>query len=291
MVRAPLKGEDYFCRKVNASAEKVQEAFLEAVKSAITMSQANAMLGDGTITQADTFDPQNVQKFFQQLGNALEDWTFSGVLKSTTEDMHRLYSTFTKEADKFYVSAYFGIQFHELPYYRVDRRVIEIQKELARIEGRATSVLSKMTDAANTVLATELEKRGYANLGFEELFAKMFDDEKLIEELNEKSAVVESQFTQVGVARDKVSELLSELNNLLIKFYQTSPVLIDYNRLMQGEEGITNYFDIEVIKKNKKMKRREAFIDTIKMPKEAADMLSGEIGALRETLRKLQSSF
>ena len=291
MVRAPLKGEDYFCRKVNASAEKVQEAFLEAVKSAITMSQANAMLGDGTITQADTFDPQNVQKFFQQLGNALEDWTFSGVLKSTTEDMHRLYSTFTKEADKFYVSAYFGIQFHELPYYRVDRRVIEIQKELARIEGRATSVLSKMTDAANTVLATELEKRGYANLGFEELFAKMFDDEKLIEELNEKSAVVESQFTQVGVARDKVSELFSELNNLLIKFYQTSPVLIDYNRLMQGEEGITNYFDIEVIRKNKKMKRREAFIDTIKMPKEAADTLSKEIGALGETLRKLQSSF
>jgi hypothetical protein len=291
MVRAPLKGEDYFCRKVNVSVEKVQEAFLEAVKSAITMSQANAMLGDGTITQADTFDPLNVQKFFQQLGNALEDWTFSGVLKSTTEDMHRLYSTFTKEADKFYVSAYFGIQFHELPYYRVDRRVIEIQKELARIEGRATSVLSKMTDAANTVLATELEKRGYANLGFEELFAKMFDDEKLIEELNEKSAVVESQFTQVGVARDKVSELLSELNNLLMKFYQTSPVLIDYNRLMQGEEGITNYFDIEVIKKNKKMKRREAFIDTIKMPKEAADMLSGEIGALGETLRKLQSSF
>ena len=291
MVRAPLKGEDYFCRKVNASAEKVQEAFLEAVKSAITMSQANAMLGDGTITQADTFDPQNVQKFFQQLGNALEDWTFSGVLKSTTEDMQRLYSTFTKEADKFYVSAYFGIQLHELPYYRVDRRVIEIQKELARIEGRATSDLSKMTDAANTLLATELEKRGYANLGFEELFAKMFDDEKLIEELNEKSAVVESQFTQVGVARDKVSELFSELNNLLIKFYQTSPVMIDYNRLMQGEEGITNYFDIEVIKKNKKMKRREAFIDTIKMPKEATDMLSGEIGALGETLRKLQSSF
>ncbi|MDQ4015750.1 MAG: hypothetical protein M3136_08315 [Thermoproteota archaeon] len=289
MVRAPLKGDDYFCRKVNASAEKVQEAFLEAIKSAITMSQANAMLGDGTITQADTFDPQNVQKFFQQLGNALEDWTFSGVLKSTTEDMHRLYTTVTKEADKFYISAYFGIQFHELPYYRVDRRVIEIQKELARIEGRATSVLSKMTDAANSVLATELEKRGYANLGFEELFAKMFDDEKLIEELKEKSAVVESQFTQVGVARDKVSELLSELNNLLIKFYQTSPVLIDYNRLMQGEEGITNYFDIEVIKKNKKMKRREAFIDTIKMPKEAADMLSGEIGTLGETLRKLQS--
>jgi hypothetical protein len=285
-VRTPIKGEDYFCRQVNAAAEKVQKAFLEAIKPTIAMRQASAMLGDGTITQAYTFDPQNVQNFLQQLGNALEGWTFSGILKSATEDMHRLYSIFTKEADKFYISVYFGIQFHELPYYRVDRRVIEIQKELVKIESRATSVSSKMTAAADRVLATELEKRSYTNLGFEELFAKIFDDEKLIEELNKKTAVVESQFPQIGETRNKKSELLSELNDLLIKFYQTSPVLIDYNRLMQGEEGITNYFDIEVLK-NKKNKRREAFLDTIKMPKEAADMLSGELGAVGETLRKV----
>jgi hypothetical protein len=286
IVRAPLKGEDYFCRKVNAAAEKVQEAFFEAIKPAIAIRQANTMLGDGTITQADTFDPQNVQNFFQQLGNALEGWTFSGVLKSATEDMHRLYCTFTKEADKFYISVYFGIQFHVLPYYRVDRRVIDIQKQLAKIEGRATSISSKMTAAADRVLATELEKRSYTNLGFEELFAKMFDDEKLIEELNKKTAAIESQFPQIGETRNEKSQLVSELNDLLIKFYQTSPVLIDYNRLMQGEEGITNYFDIEILK-NKKNKRREAFLDTIKMPKEAADMLSGELGAVGETLCKV----
>jgi hypothetical protein len=286
IVRAPLKGDDYFCRQVNAAAQKVHRAFLEAIRSAILMRQANAMLGDGTITQADTFDPQNVQNFFQQLGNTLQDWTFSGVLKSATEDIHRLYCTFTKEADKFYISVYFGVQFHVLPYYRVDRRVIDIQKELAEIEGRATSVSSKMTAAADRVLATELEKRSYTNLEFEELFAKMFDDEKLMEELNRKTAAVESQFPQVGETRNRKSELLSELNDLLIKFYQTSPVLIDHNRLMQGEEGVTSYFDIEVLK-NKKNKRREAFLDTIKMPKEAADMLSGELGAVGETLCKI----
>lgn len=286
IVRAPLKGDDYFCRQVNEAAEKVHRAFLEAIRSAILMRQENAMLGDGTITQADTFDPQNVQNFFQQLGNTLQDWTFSGVLKSATEDIHRLYCTFTKEADKFYISVYFGVQFHVLPYYRVDRRVIDIQKELAEIEGRATSVSSKMTAAADRVLATELEKRSYTNLGFEELFAKMFDDEKLIEELNRKTAAVESQFPQIGETRNRKSELLSELNDLLIKFYQTSPVLIDHNRLMQGEEGVTSYFDIEVLK-NKKNKRREAFLDTIKMPKEAADMLSGELDAVGETLFKI----
>lgn len=286
-MRTPIKGEDYFCRQVNAAAEKVQEGFLEAIKPTIAMRYASAMLGDGTITQADTFDPQNVQNFLQQLGNALEGWTSSGILKSATEDIHRIFSTFTKEAGKFYISAYFGIQFHALPYYKVERRVIEIQKELARIEYSANSVLSKMIGAADRVLATELEKRGYNNLGFDELFARMFEDEGLVEELNEKTAVIENQFPQVIESRSRKNELLSELNDLLMKFYHTSPVLIDYNRLMQGEEGVTNYFDIEVFK-NMKTKRREALLDTRKIPKEAANMLSLELRAVEETLYKIE---
>jgi hypothetical protein len=286
-MRAPIKGDDYFCREVNAAAGKVQDAFLEAIKPAIASSQANAMLGDGTIARADTFDPQNVRNFFQELGNTLEGWTFSGILKSATEDIHRLYSRFTKEAGRFYISSYCGIQFHVLPYYRVDRRVIEIQKELVNIEGTASSFLSKMTGIGDKVLAIELEKRGYSNLEFEELFVKIFEDEKLVEELNEKTVAIESQFPQFEETRNRKSDLLSELNDLLVNFYQTSPVLIDYNRLMQGEEGVTNYFDIEAIKKNKNTKRREAFLDTVKMPKEAADMLSVEIGNVGAALCKL----
>jgi hypothetical protein len=286
-VRTPIKGDDYFCRQVNAAAEKVQEAFLDAIKPAIAMRDAKAMLGDGTITQAYTFDPQNVENFLRQLGSTLEGWAFSGILKSATEDLHRIYSTFTKEAGKFYMSAYFGIQFHALPYYRVERRVIDIQKELARIEYDATSVLSNMIGAADRLLATELEKRGYTNLGFDDLFVRMFEDEGLIEELNEKAAVVENQFPQLIASRSRKNELLSELNDLVIKFYHTSSVLIDYNRLMQGEEGITNYFDIEVLK-NGKTKRREALLDTTKIPKEVADILSLELGAVEEMLYKIE---
>lgn len=286
-MRTPIKGDDYFCRQVNAAAEKVQEAFLDAIKPAIAMRDAKAMLGDGTITQAYTFDPQNVENFLQQLGSTLEGWAFSGILKSATEDLHRIYSTFTKEAGKFYMSAYFGIQFHALPYYRVERRVIDIQKELARIEYDATSVLSNMIGAADRLLATELEKRGYTNLGFDDLFVRMFEDEGLIEELNEKAAVVENQFPQLIESRSRKNELLSELNGLVVNFYHTSSVLIDYNRLMQGEEGITNYFDIEVLK-NSKTKRREALLDTTKIPKEVADILSLELGAVEEMLYKIE---
>ena len=286
-MRTPIKGDDYFCRQVNAAAEKVQEAFLDAIKPAIAMRDAKAMLGDGTITQAYTFDPQNVENFLRQLGSTLEGWAFSGILKSATEDLHRIYSTFTKEAGKFHMSAYFGIQFHALPYYRVERRVIDIQKELARIEYDATSILSNMIGAADRLLATELEKRGYTNLGFDDLFARMFEDEGLIEELNEKAAVVENQFPQLIASRSRKNELLSELNDLVVKFYHTSSVLIDYNRLMQGEEGITNYFDIEVLK-NGKTKRREALLDTTKIPKEVADILSLQLRAVEEMLYKIE---
>jgi hypothetical protein len=289
-VRTPINGDDYFCRQVNAAAEEVSGAFLEAIKPPIAMRQASAMLGDGTITHPETFDPHNVQNFFQELGNALEGWTFSGILKSATEDIHRLYATFTKEANEFYLSAYFGIQFHVLPYYRVDKRVIDIQKELSKIEDTFTSVLSKMTGAADKVLATELEKRGYNNLEFDELFVRMFEDQRLVEDLSEKSAVVESQFPEFSETRSKKSELLLELNDLLIEFYHTSPVMIDHNRLMQGEEGITNYFDIEIFK-NKKTKRREALLDTTKLPKGAADALSAELRTVGQTLRRLSPSF
>jgi hypothetical protein len=233
-VRTPIKGNDYFCRQVNAAAEKVQEAFLDAIKPAIAMRDAKAMLGDGTITQAYTFEPQNVENFLQQLGSTLEGWAFSGILKSATEDLHRIYSTFTKEAGKFYMSAYFGIQFHALPYYRVERRVIDIQKELARIEYDTTSVLSNMIGAADRLLATELEKRGYINLGFDDLFVRMFEDEGLIEELNEKAAVVENQFPQLIESRSRKNELLSELNDLVVNFYHTSSVLIEWQDEKKG---------------------------------------------------------
>ncbi len=285
VVRAPFKGDDYFCRQVNTAAQKVEQTYLEAVSSTIAMQKSGAMLGDGTVTQADTFDPQNVQMFYQRLANELEGWAFSGILKSATEDLHRLYCQFTKEAGKFYISGYFGIQFHVLPYYKVDKRVIEIQKELAKIADDATVVFKDMTGAADRALAAELEKRGFANMEFQELFTKMFDDEKLVQELDQKAAAVESQFPEFEEMGKKKTRLFAELNDLLIELYQTSPVIIDYNRLMQGEEGVTSYFDIEVIK-NRKTKAREAFLDTPKIKKDDADLVVAELAKVIKALKK-----
>jgi hypothetical protein len=117
----------------------------------------------------------------------------------------------------------------------------------------------------------------------------MFDDEKLVQELEEKAAAVESQFPEFEDMGKKKNRLFAELNDLLIELYQTSSVTIDYNRLMQGEEGVTSYFDIEVIR-NKKTKAKEAFLDTPKIKKEDSDLIAGELGTVVKALKKARLS-
>jgi hypothetical protein len=215
-MRLPFKGDDYFCRKVNPASEGLQGAYLEAIGPSISMQQVSAMLGDGTVTQVNSFDPKRVQVFYQQLANSLKkrDWTSSEISKSQTEDLHRLFFQTTKEVGKYHLSGYFGIQFHALPYYRVDKRVIEIQKELAAIANQAGLVFTEMSGAADRALFSELEKRGYADLEFQELFTKMFEDERLVEQLDSKAMEVEQKFPQFEEMRRKKSALFAELNDL-----------------------------------------------------------------------------
>lgn len=285
-MRLPLKGTDYFSKKVNSAFEDIQAEFLEAVKPAIAMQKSHAMLGDGTVTQTDTFDPQNVQTFYQRLTNRMEGWLAGGISKSVTDDLHRLFCQFNKDVGKYYISGYFGIQFHALPYYKADKRVIEVQKELAKIADDATALYGGIRDNADKALGQELEKRGLAEMDFEGLFSKMFEDEKLAEELDKKAASVEGQaeFQKMG---ERKNALFAELNDLMIELYQTSAVPIDYNRLMQGEEGACTYFDIELIKTGaKKSIKREAMFETGKIPKVDADRVAGELASVARALKK-----
>jgi hypothetical protein len=285
-MRIPLKGSDNFSEQVNAAAEKVQEAYLEAIKPAIEMRKAEAMLGDGTVAQVDTFDPQNVQTFYQRLTNQLGGWMATGISKSETDDLHRLFCQFNREVGKYHISAYFGVQFHALPYYKADRRVNEIQKELAIMAQGAASVFQDMTDKADRALAQELEKRGFAQLGFEELFTKMFDDEKLAQDLDKRAAEVEGEFADLQKMNEKKSAMFAELRDLMIELYQTAAVPIDYNRLMQGEEGVCTYFDIEHIVKSRKATKREAVFETKKIPEQDADDVAKELLSVAKAVKK-----
>ncbi len=284
-MRIPLKGSDHFSKQVNSAFEKILEAYTESIKPSTEMRKATAMLGDGTVTQIDTFDPQNVQNFYQRLTNGMEGWLANGISNSKTEDLHRLFCQFNKDSGKYYISGYFGVQYHALPYYKADKRVIEIQKELSGMVDSAAMMFQDMTGKADKALQKELEKRGFADLGFEDLFAKMFDDEKLAETLDKKAASVENEFSEFQQMGKKKSALFAELNDLMIELYQTSHAYIDHNRLMQGEEGFCTYFDVELIK-NRKTNKREAVFETLKIPKEEGQVVAAELLTVAKTVKK-----
>jgi hypothetical protein len=274
------------CDLLNPLIESVQQAYLKAMNPAIRLQSVNAMLGDGTVTQTDTFDPANVRKFFHRLSRGFGEigWSVSDVASSETEDLHRLFFQLGKDLEKYHLTGYFGVQFHALPYYKVDKRVIEIQKELSRIADEAGVVFGEMSGAADKALRLELEKKGYADLEFQELFTKMFDDEKLVQELDSKASAVEQNFPKFDEIRRRKALLFDELNDLLMHLYQTSPVLIDHNKQMQGEEGVTTFFDLEVIK-NKKSRIKDAFIDPANVTAEWADKLAKELTAVISILK------
>jgi hypothetical protein len=266
-MRFPIKEDDYFARESNFAFEIVKNKYLLAIKPQIEMKKVNAMLGDGSVTQIDCFEPQRVKEFYQRLIGSLKGWSTTGTSRSNTDDLHRLYCQFIKEVGQYRMFGYFGIQFHALPYYRIDKRVIEIQKELAQIAGEGANTFRSMASRGNYIVQKELESIGYGQVDFEVLLEKLFEDESLVADLEKKASAVENEFPEFEEMQHRKERLFSELNLLLMELSQISPVLIDHNKLMQGEEGVITYFDIERVK-NQKRKETDSFINTKRITKE-----------------------
>ena len=285
-MRLPIKDDSYFAKNVNLSFENLKSVYLEAIKPRLVSKKVDVMLGDGIITQSYTFEPERVKSFFRRLIDSLKEWTVTGILSSNTDDLHRIYCQFTQEVGKYYLNGYFGIQFHALPYYRIDKRVIQIQRELAHIMDKANETFKLVSEKGNDIVHKELENTGHAEMEFEELFIKFFEDKSLFEQLEKKALSVEDGFPEFKEMHNRKIHLFAELDKLIIELYQISPVLMDYDKLMQGEEGVITYFDIEAVK-NKKTKERDSYFDTKKVDTQLTEKIVDKLNVMITTLHDM----
>jgi hypothetical protein len=285
-MRLPIKENNYFSKNVNFAFENLRSIYLEAIKPQLLMKKVNVMLGDGSIAQSHTFEPEKVTSFFQRLIDSLKGWTTTGVLSSNTDDLHRIYCQFTQEVGKYHVHGYFGIQFHALPYYRTDKRIIQIQRELVHIVDKANETFKLISDRGNDVVHKELESTGHAEMGFEEFFIKLFEDKSLLEHLERKALLIEDEFPEFKEMHNRKIELFAELNKLVIELYQISPVSMDYGKLTQGEEGVVTYFDIEAIK-SKKTKERDSYVDTKRIDVKLTEQIVRKLSEVARTLHDI----
>lgn len=261
-MRLPLKDtQNSNVQEVNSIFYQVGECYLRSISPKISMQEVNVMLADGTVTQSPTFDTGNVLKYFENLVRSLSGWQISGIFQSKVEDLNRIYCEFRKTAGKYDVRGYFGIQFHALPYYQVNKKVLDIQKNLRQLEDKGIQYYSQISQQANKMIEEELSVKGLAKMSEDELFKNLLENEGLYSDLVKKAESVESEFPQFLDIDRQRKLLIQGLENLVIELYQVSPVLIDYNKLMQGEAGVVMYLDVGTIK-NEKTGQIDSFVNT-----------------------------
>ena len=63
-MRIGSKSENEFFLKLNKRNEVIQENFLKSINVATQTVGTKVMLGDSTVKEVNTFDPENVENFF-----------------------------------------------------------------------------------------------------------------------------------------------------------------------------------------------------------------------------------
>jgi len=245
-MRIPNNLTDKFSTELNSVYGNVSKLYLNAISKFVQMQKVNVMLGDASVTQQDTFEPQKVAVFFEMLSRHLKNWSSQGIAKTDTDDLRRLHIQFTTSVDKYHLSCYLAIQYHALTFYKCDNKVINIKKQLIELDEKIAQLKPIIEAKQDVVLEQELRKRGAENLKFEELLETMYNDRKLFSELTQKVDEIQKSYPEYYEAVGQKEKLLTELNEMIIELYRMKPVLVDQNKLIQGEEGVALHFDLEV---------------------------------------------
>jgi len=251
-MRIPNKLTDDFSITLNSIHRNVNQLYLDGISKQVQMQKVNVMLGDASITQQDTFEPQKVALFLEMLSRHLKTWSSQGIAKTDTDDLRRLHVQFTTQVDKFHLSCYVALQYHALPFYKCDDRIIKIKKQLIEIDEKVAQLKPTIEGKENLMLEQELTKRGKSGLNFEELLETMYNDEKLFSELVQKVDDLHKNYPEYYQAAERRGKLLVELNDMVVELYKMKYALIDQNKMMQGEEGLALHFDLEVVSKDER---------------------------------------
>jgi len=245
-VRLGIRSPNDFIQDLNIKNEKIQKLFLEKIQRITNPVTIQVMMGDATVTEQKTFDPQSVRRYYENFNKNLKDWTFQEISTSNNEDLRRIFIKFEIQEGNYLISGHFSLQYHVLLFYKPDQRVIESQKELAKIIDVTKNKELQRSDDSDQMVLEKLKERGYKDFDHQKLFEIFFENnelrEQIFKEIEQKSDV---DFQELFKRK---TLLVKELDNLLIETYQTSHVLIDDTKLISGEEGCLCTFDIEFIR-------------------------------------------
>jgi hypothetical protein len=228
-------------------AENVRTLFLEHIVNLTKKVPLKVMLGDGTVTDQKSFDPAMVRKFFDGILQKTPEWTNQGVSATAEKDLRRSFIKFEIKEGNYLLSIHMSLQYHALLFYKLDHRVIEIQKELSDISDMIANLQVKVGPENDKIIEEKLQQQGYLSMDDQKLFEVLFNREDITQDIIRSIEASHVEHTKLVSNRDR---LFGELDNMLIEVYHTTPVMIDENRMIAAEEGCLCNFNLEYMKNN-----------------------------------------
>jgi hypothetical protein len=278
-VRLGSRSSNEFIQLLNKKNESIQQLFLEKILDLTKLKNVNVMLGDATITEQKTFDPASVNDFYQKIIKNLKDWSVQEISISNNEDVRRIFTKFEIREGNYLISGHMSLQYHVLLYYRPDQQVIQLQKELSEIIDLTKNKEKQMSDNSDQFVLNKLKEKGYKDFDHQKLFEIFYENDEFREKIyKEIEKDIEVDFQELS---NKKTNLIKNLDNLLVETYQTSPVLIDDTRLITGEEGCLCTFDIEFIKN----KTKEGLFDPRKISESVKDNIVNRLDKFSKLLQ------
>lgn len=245
-MRLGINSPNEFIQILNSKNEEIQKSFLKKIQEITKPISIKVMLGDATVTEQKTFDPELVKQYYENIMKKLTGWTLQEVSISNNEDLRRIFTKFEIQEDNYLISGHLSLQYHVLLFYKPDQRVVESQKELAKIIDVTKNKEQEMSDNNDQLVLDKLKEKGYKDFDHQKLFEIFFENDKLREQIVKE--IEENSETDFQELQKRKSDLVAELDNLLVETYQTSSVLIDDAKLVTGEEGCLCTLDIEFVK-------------------------------------------
>jgi len=246
-MQIPTSNPDPFIKVMSEKAESIRLAYLEHITVLARKVPLKVMLGDGTVTDQESFDPALVRQFFDDILKKLPEWENQGVSATAEKDLRRSFIKFEIKEGNYLLSAHMSLQYHALLFYKLDHRVIEIQKELSDISDMITKLQVQVGPENDKIIEEKLRQEGYQTLDEQKLFEVLFNREDITQDIVKSIEVSHAEHTKLVSNRDR---LFGELDNMLIEVYHTTPVLIDENKMIAAEEGCLCNFNLEYLKNN-----------------------------------------
>ena len=270
-MRLGNRTRDGFIEQLNQKNDGIQRQFLSKISDLTELTDIKVMMGDSTITNQKTFDPSKIVDYFQGVNCKLEDWSLQDVSVTNNGDLRRIFSKFEIREGNYIISGHMSLQFHVLLYYKAEQRVLDCQRELSDMIDLTKSSQEEISDSSDQLVLNKLREIGCKDFDYQKLFELFYENDNLMEGIY--AEIEKNVKVDLNVSEEKTKRF-DELDSFLVETYQTSPVLIDENRLITGEEGCLCTIDIEFVKN----KNREGLFDPRKMSE----------GVKRDIMRRLE---